>query len=439
MKKYFHSVTLDSDKCKGCTNCIKRCPTEAIRVRDGKAKIIKERCIDCGECIKVCPYHAKKAITDDFDSIFNFKYKIALVPPSMYAQFKDKPDVNSILTGIKEIGFDDVFEVARAAELVTIATKEFIKGEDIPKPIISSACPAVMRLIRVRFPNLIPNVVPILAPIELGAWIAKEKAIIDNNLNPDDIGVFFITPCAAKVTCTYAPIGVESSLVDGSISMKDMYLRLLPVVKRITNPEKLATAGVEGISWAKNGGESSALENERHIAVDGIWNVIKVFEELENEMLDDIFFVEASACIGGCVGGPLVVENSFVAKTRIQSVLENTELSPSPFEWNDDIYNAAKWKKQMEFAPIMKLDDDMVQAMKKLEELERIYKNLPQLDCGSCGSPSCHALAEDIVRGFAIETDCVFRLRERVKHLAMEMIDLEGRSFGQGKKQKGDK
>lgn len=64
MEKYFHSVTLDEDKCRGCTNCIKRCPTEAIRVRKSKARIINERCIDCGECLRVCPYHAKKAITD---------------------------------------------------------------------------------------------------------------------------------------------------------------------------------------------------------------------------------------------------------------------------------------------------------------------------------------------------------------------------------------
>ena len=68
-KQYYHSVTLDKDKCKGCINCIKSCPTEAIRVRDGKAKIIKERCIDCGECIRVCPYQAKSAVTEKLDEI----------------------------------------------------------------------------------------------------------------------------------------------------------------------------------------------------------------------------------------------------------------------------------------------------------------------------------------------------------------------------------
>ncbi|MDR0596677.1 MAG: 4Fe-4S binding protein, partial [Clostridiales Family XIII bacterium] len=69
-----HSVTLDSDKCKGCVTCVKRCPTEAIRVRNGKASIIGEYCIDCGECIRVCPHHAKHAGYDSLEVINSYKY-----------------------------------------------------------------------------------------------------------------------------------------------------------------------------------------------------------------------------------------------------------------------------------------------------------------------------------------------------------------------------
>ena len=87
MESYQHSVALDREKCKGCTNCLKRCPTEAIRVRGGRAHIIDERCIDCGECIRVCYYHAKFAQTDPLSSLDQFKYKIALPAPSLYGQF----------------------------------------------------------------------------------------------------------------------------------------------------------------------------------------------------------------------------------------------------------------------------------------------------------------------------------------------------------------
>ena len=89
MAEYFHSVTLDKDLCKGCINCIKRCPTEAIRVRDGKAHISPGLCIDCGECIRICPHHAKKPIYDPLSVLDNYKYKIALPPPSLYGQFNN--------------------------------------------------------------------------------------------------------------------------------------------------------------------------------------------------------------------------------------------------------------------------------------------------------------------------------------------------------------
>ena len=77
MDTYRHSVLLDREKCKGCTHCLKHCPTEAIRIREGHAVIDSSRCIDCGECIRVCPYKAKKAVYDKLSEISRFKWKIA--------------------------------------------------------------------------------------------------------------------------------------------------------------------------------------------------------------------------------------------------------------------------------------------------------------------------------------------------------------------------
>ena len=424
MSKYFHSVTLEEDKCMGCTNCIKRCPTEAIRVREGKARIINERCIDCGECIRVCPYHAKKAITDSFDSTNNFKYKVAIPAPSLYGQFKSTKSRNHLLTALKKCGFDHVFEVARAAEIITLETKRLIKESNHKKPMISSACPAVVRLIQVRFPSLIDNILKLESPMELAAKMVKDEVSKNEDIPIEDIGVFFITPCAAKVTSIKAPYEKDKSSVDGALSIEDIYIKVLNNLNELEEAEDLEKSGFIGIRWANSGGESIALGTDNFLAVDGIHNVITILEQLEDDKLEDVDFVEALACQGGCLGGPLTVENLYVAKTKIKKVID--EAKSKGFSSNDEEkydYDLV-WKGDFEYRPIMKLDQDFAVAMKKLEELERIDKGLPGLDCGACGAPTCRALAEDIVRGNANETDCIFKLREKIRDLTVRMIDL---------------
>lgn len=418
---YFHSVTLDKEKCKGCTNCIKRCPTEAIRVRGGKAKIIKERCIDCGECIRVCPYHAKLAVTDDFGLLEKYKYRIAIPAPALYGQFRNYPPVNLLLSGLRKIGFDDVFEVARGAEYISAATRALMQEGKLPKPAISSACPAVVRLIRVRFPNLIENVIDLLAPMETAAMLARKRAK-KTGYSDEEIGVFFITPCPAKMTAIKSPIGIEKSYVSGAIAVKDVYARLLPMLKDIKEEEILAQAGPEGVLWARNGGEGEGTGLLSRISVDGIDNVIKILEEIEDDRLEDVDFVELSACLGGCVGGVLNVENPFVSSTRIKALSRRMEdavpTAMPPAEM-------LQWETPMTYQPIMTLDENFSAAMQKMAEMERIYEGMPKLDCGSCGAPSCRALAEDIVRGFGNINDCIFIMRERVRELAEELFDLE--------------
>lgn len=424
-RNQWHSVTLDRDMCKGCTNCLKNCPTQAIRIQKSKAKILKERCIDCGECIRVCPYHAKKAVTDSLELPDKFKYRIALVAPAFYGQFSRAESVDMILSAVRKIGFDDVFEVARGAQAASLRTRELLASGELLKPAISSACPAVVKLITVRFPNLINHIIPIKAPMELAAAEARRTAVEKTGLLPSEIAVVFISPCAAKATEVHFARTVEKSQVDFVVSMKEVYLKMAQQIGKIKDEDivKESFSGRESIMWAASGGEASATHTERNIAVDGIHNVIRVLEDIEDGKLDDIDYVEALACTGGCVGGPLTTENNFVARSRLMTLVKNIEAEISGIDAGID----TMWDRPIVYRPVMKLNTDMNQAMEMLVEIDRLCDSLPGLDCGSCGSPSCRCFAEDVVRGYANPDDCIFRLKEKLMTLKSEYDRLKNK------------
>jgi iron only hydrogenase large subunit-like protein len=431
MNRYFHSVTLETEKCKGCTNCIKRCPVEAIRVRDGKAMIVQERCIDCGECIRECPNHAKVAVTDTLGRLSEYKYRIALPAPSFFGQFKEQVNIEDVLGAFKGIGFDEVFEVALAAEIVGHIVHQFLKDHKGKRPILSSACPAVVRLMQIKYPDLLEQMAPFLTPMEVAARIAKEQASRRTGIPYEEIGAFFISPCPAKVTEMRNPMTTKHSAVNGVIGVNLIYkdiIRHLGDRSANGGPERLQRATKFGMAWGYVTGESRNVDAAATLAVGGIHNVISLLEEIERGELKDVDFVEVQACTGGCVGGPLNIQNLFVGRIRLRDLIKRFGTKEPYFTEAElqDIYlqNRFAATEPVEPRAIMTLDEDVSRAIMKMERLDQITSELPGLDCGACGSPSCRALAEDIIRGIAFETDCVIKLREKVKILAKEILDL---------------
>ena len=136
-------------------------------------------------------------------------------------------DVNIVLNALIRMGFDDVFEVGAAAELVSEATRQYISEHEGQIPLISTACPSVVRLIRVRFPNLIPHLLPLNPPVEVAAVLAARRAMEQTGLPREKIGIMFISPCPSKVTYAKAPLGTEKSEVDKVLAIKDVYPKLL--------------------------------------------------------------------------------------------------------------------------------------------------------------------------------------------------------------------
>ncbi|MDL2287083.1 4Fe-4S dicluster domain-containing protein [Eubacteriales bacterium OttesenSCG-928-G02] len=417
MQEYRHSVLLEVNKCNGCTTCLKRCPTEAIRIRNGKAVIDSKRCIDCGQCIRLCPHKAKKASCDKLAGIFDYKYKIALPAPTLYGQFDNLDDIDYVLQGLIDYGFDDVFEVARAAELVTEYTRRYIKQNNIARPVISSACPVVLRLISLRFPYLSDNVIPILSPMEIAGTLAKEKAKKEHpELKDEDICTVFISPCPAKVSYVKNGFSGQKGSVDFVVSMSDIYFELIGIMKKERIPVPVSKSGMVGLSWATSGGESASLLNDRYLAADGIENIIKVLDELETGNFPYLDFIELNACNGGCVGGVLAVENPYIARVRLQNLrryLPVTQNRPTDDEILPKIF---KMDNPITYNPVSQLDNDFKTAMRLMADIQNLFDTLPELDCGSCGSPTCRSFAEDVVKGNANIDSCVVILREKMNN-----------------------
>lgn len=418
MKDYLHSVVLDDEKCIGCTNCMRRCPTEAIRVRNKKAVIIKERCIDCGECIRVCPSHAQNSITDDLISLNEFKYNIAIPSVSLYGQFTTNTDMNKVYQGIKSLGFDYVFDEGIAADILSKVIKEMLKSNNLPKPVISSFCPAVLRLIQVRFPSLIDNIITVESPMEVAGRIVREKAVNELGYKPEEVGVFYLTSCPAKVTSIKKPIGIEKSSLNGSISIKEIYGDIVKKMKDITQVSEFERASSKGIMWGIVEGQGHSIGLKNYIAVDGIENVIGILEEMELGKLNSLDYFEGFACVGGCVGGPLNIENSFISKSVIKKISAN--IPNANQKYIDDAYISSlvekgfiDWIEKIEPKGILTLDENIQKAIEKLEKIKQISQSLPGLDCGSCGAPTCRALAEDTVRGFGSVNDCIIRSKQK--------------------------
>ena len=417
-----HSVVLEYKRCRGCTTCIKNCPTEAIRVRNGKATILNARCIDCGKCIQVCPHKAIKSISDTpAAQLTRFQYNVALPEPALYGQFQNMDDIDYILNGLLALGFQDVFEVARAAELLADYQRQVITGGvERVMPQISSACPTVMRLIRMRFPKLIPNISPVITPMELAAILARREAVDKTGLKPEEIGVYAIVPCSSKVTAAHTPDALERPVLDGAFAIRDVYLKLLSPMKKLRGAtlRPLSSAGIMGVGWAYCGGESAARLGESYLAVDGIGNCIRMLEEIEDGRLPEADFIELSACVQGCVGGCLTVENPYGARMRIKNLMKGLPVSRNRFNLKGEDRDLVCFDKELQYVPAFLLDEDRSLAMEKLMKIDELYRALPGLDCGSCGAPSCHALAEDVVLGRASEEDCIFKVRERMQYMA---------------------
>jgi len=410
---FHHALKVLDEVCIGCTHCMSVCPTQAIRVRDGKARIIDNRCIDCGECYKACPVSAIIVEQDDLQMIVNYPVRVVLVPGVLIGQFPEKIRTSKIYAALKEMGFTHIFEVENSVEMVLEAYKVFQK-ENNNRPLISSFCPAIVRLIQVRFPSLTHNLLRAKPPIDMSALYYK-KRLISQGIKPEEIGMFYVTPCAAKIAAVKSPVGEEESPITGVINMKFLYNRILQYLnKNDSEPPKAdfdKLLGSKGILFSLTHGESVHSKG-RALAIDGINNVTEFLEKLENDEYEDIDFLELRACDESCAGGILISGNRFLTVERLTKRASEYEASEiaNPLKAFDPLMVIGPdcFFEEVKPRAMEKLDEDLSKALRKMERKRRLMCFLPGFDCAACGAPSCQTLSEDIVQGKAQVSHCIF-------------------------------
>ncbi|HPV14022.1 MAG TPA: [Fe-Fe] hydrogenase large subunit C-terminal domain-containing protein [Candidatus Cloacimonadota bacterium] len=415
---YFHAIQILGDNCTGCTSCVRVCPTEAIRVRNRKAIIDPTRCIDCGNCVTVCHFHAIIPRSDSMKILEDYKYKVAILPAAYFGQFTEDVSYEVAKAAVLKIGFDEVAEEAVITEFMVKVIRQYIRNNRDKRPILSSNCPAVVRLIQVKYPSLLPSVFHQEAPMSILTRYLREIIEEEKGIKDEDLGIFLIAPCVAHVTAVHQPEGAHTHLQDGAFSVSMIYGKAREHIKELqNNPPKIDTYP-KGLTWALSGVQAELVDCEdiRTLSVNGIENVMEILSRVEDHYLDQYDYIVLRSCTNGCVGGCLNVENPFVAMSRLKKMIKEGKPNEINLEGIDKLYNSGEFDVvPLAPRPIMELDKDIKSAIKKMKRINEFLTMLPGLNCGACGSPSCYALAEDIVQDRASLDDCVVLLKRHSK------------------------
>jgi iron only hydrogenase large subunit-like protein len=429
MSKLLHVIQINASLCTGKLACMRACPTKAMRVRRGKVTVNGDLCIDCGSCIVACPEKAITPQTDPWEKIEEFKFKIAIITPVLFSQFPRAISPQDIIDGLLGLGFDAVNDLSLESELYFRSVKDYLDDYTGPLPIISSTCPAVVRLIQVLYPDMVAQITPIQPPREIAGMLAKRKYSEQLGIDLNDIGAIYITPCPAKMASIKEPAeGVRSNL-DMALGINDIYNPLLAWITRNKknggNPRSDAIKSQLGSTIFLNlpitGGLSRALKQKRYITVAQLPNIVQVFEDIEMGKIRHIDFLECFSCTGGCVGGPLTVDERFVARSKLLRIIaesgpENQEDIDALVEkyYEKGAYNLTQPLKPR---PVQTPDSTIMEQIARVKTREDYINLLPGINCGLCGAPTCETFANDVANGQANPSDCILLSPDRLRIL----------------------
>ncbi|MFH1035556.1 MAG: [Fe-Fe] hydrogenase large subunit C-terminal domain-containing protein [Pseudomonadota bacterium] len=405
------TMWIDPQACQGCVLCLKACSAKAIRVRDGVAHILPQLCVNCGDCFRACPHMAVRCRTTPLEHIRHFKHPVAAPSPTLFSQFGYRATPNQILLALERLGFQQVMDMGWLCEMNSAAMEEYLLAHPELRPGISASCPAVIRLIAGRFPSLLKNIIPILPPRVFTGKVVKERLAPRQGWDLKDVGVFHIAPCAAKMVGPHDPVVLDHPYVDGVISFREIYGPLLQALHGLEEEHTLQKCSGAGIAWAMSGGQAAAVDVEHTLDVAGFAEVVHILEMLEAGRLRDLRFLEAHICPDGCLGGPLVVENHFRARSvtlrqmRRYGAMSRVNRAKIKGMMDEHLFD---WERPALPRPQPVLHHDTGQAIMKMKAIQALTTLLPGIECGVCGSPDCQTFAGDVIMGRAEEALCPF-------------------------------
>ena len=429
-------VTFQLDKCTGCAHCVKACPTRAIRIRDHKAVHHPDLCIGCGECLRVCPEGVIQSNVESRFPIDKDKTNAAIISPALYSQFPETMPCD-VLRAVKEMGFDHVVDLSFHLEMFQFAVERFIaqnrQTRQAPFPLISPICPVVIRLIALKHPTLLDNILPIRRPAVMIADDVRKKLQSIHRITASETEIFHITPCPSKALSQEMVLKDEIGSVDRTIGINAVYPELCKHVENIRERELdiydtdpfANIPNARGPMWSKSGGEINPLRDEGLLAVSGLREVRNCLERIEMGVFDDMNYIELRVCPQGCLGGPLTAVDRHMAKQTVQKLVRtfgvNRRLPPYKLQ---RLYDSGWFFANIRPSDFTDYYPDQRPALTidQMQEIENLVSLLPGIDCAVCGAPDCRTFAEDVVRGRAKRSDC-FRLREIDNDPAPEQQD----------------
>jgi ferredoxin len=412
-------VHFDDRRCTGCAACLRACPTKAIRIREHKSIRIVDQCIGCGECLRICPAGAVSAAAAAKPAdIGRGHVAVALVSPVLYAQF---PGVmpGEVLLGLHRTGFTHTVDMSFFLEMFQYAAEEFIARNRTapiaPWPLISPICPVVVRLIAFQFPSLLPHLLPVLRPVALMAREVRRRIIPLYAAQPPVV-LYYLNPCATKaVTADPAPHA------ETAIGINAIFIELKRQVDQILNSDVLpfSAGGFEFESCssgnaalvAMSGGEIANLNVDKSLSVHGLEETIAYLHQIEIGRLKDIEYIELRTCREGCLGGVLTAVDKYLARRNVQKMIGEFGLGRRlPHQTVLRLYGRGEFQPEHDPSTLTRLFGGR-KAPLSLDDAQRIEATLNAIsgrDCGACGSPDCLSFAEDVVRGKARMSDCMW-------------------------------